>query len=67
MRIKGTIISWNDERGFGFIKPNTIEKHIFVHIKSFVNQGRRPEINQPVYYIESADKQGRPRAINVAA
>jgi len=65
MRIKGTIISWNDKRGFGFIKPNMNKNHIFVHIKCFTNQNRRPEINLPVYYIESVDNEGRPRAINV--
>ena len=65
MRTKGKIISWNDKKGFGFIQPNTDKKQIFVHIKSFTNRSRRPEINQSVIYSESSDNRGRPHAVNV--
>lgn len=64
MRIKGKITSWNDEKGFGFITPSTGGKQVFVHIKAFGNRNRRPEINQVVTYAMSADKKGRPCAIN---
>ena len=64
-RTKGTIIFWNDEKGFGFIKPNNDKEQLFVHIKSFTNRSRRPKINQSVSYSESSDDRGRPRAINV--
>ncbi len=63
MRIKGTITTWKDDKGFGFIKPNTTHQQIFVHVSSFVNRSRRPEINQPVYFVESEDKQGTDRMI----
>lgn len=62
MRVKGKIVSWNDEKGFGFIKPSAGGKQVFVHIKAFSNRSRRPEINHVVIYDLSADKQGRPRA-----
>ena len=65
MRKKGTIISWNNEKGFGFIKPNNNNQQVFVHIKSFNNRGRRPNINEAVFYSESADNRGRPRAVKV--
>jgi uncharacterized membrane protein YsdA (DUF1294 family)/cold shock CspA family protein len=65
MRTKGKIISWNDEKGFGFVKPNNNKKQVFVHIKSFTNRKRRPEINQSVFYSEASDNPGRPRAVNV--
>ena len=35
MRLDGTIKSWNDERGFGFIEPTQGGPEIFVHIKAF--------------------------------
>jgi len=64
MRTKGKITSWNDEKGFGFIKPNTGGKEVFVHVKAFGNRNRRPEINQVVTYALSSDAKGRPCAIN---
>ncbi|MBU4264064.1 MAG: cold shock and DUF1294 domain-containing protein [Proteobacteria bacterium] len=65
MRIEGKITSWNDGKGFGFITPNRGGKQIFVHIKAFSNRNRRPVINELVIYALSADKQGRPCAVEV--
>jgi len=62
MRIKGTIIKWNDDKGFGFITPNTTDKQVFIHISAFNNRSRRPEINQEVTYSLTTDKNGRTRA-----
>jgi cold shock CspA family protein len=31
----GTITKWNDEKGFGFITPNSGRKQIFIHINEF--------------------------------
>ena len=62
MRIKGTITKWNDDKGFGFITPNTTGKQVFIHISAFNNRSRRPEINQKVTYSLATDKNGRPRA-----
>jgi uncharacterized membrane protein YsdA (DUF1294 family)/cold shock CspA family protein len=63
MRTKGKITSWNDEKGFGFIRPGTGGKRVFVHIKAFGNRDRRPEVNQTVTFALSTDKQGRPCAV----
>jgi len=63
MRAKGKLTSWNDEKGFGFIKPCAGGKQVFIHIKAFSNRNRRPEANQEVTYALSSDKQGRPCAI----
>ena len=65
MRKKGKISSWNDERGFGFITPRNGGKNIFVHIKAFSNRNARPETNQLLTYTLSADRQGRPCAVDV--
>lgn len=64
MRTKGTITTWKDEKGFGFITPISGGKPVFVHIKAFGNRNRRPEINQLVTYALSSDGKGRPCAIN---
>jgi uncharacterized membrane protein YsdA (DUF1294 family)/cold shock CspA family protein len=63
MRTKGKITSWNDEKGFGFISPNSGGKRVFVHIKAFGNRNRRPEVNQTVTFALSTDNQGRPCAV----
>ncbi|MCO6413344.1 MAG: cold shock and DUF1294 domain-containing protein [Thiogranum sp.] len=63
MRSKGTITTWNDEKGFGFITPVSGGQGVFVHINAFSNRQRRPEINQLVTYAVSTDAKGRPCAI----
>lgn len=64
--MKGRITAWNDEKGFGFIKPVSGGKQVFVHIKAFKNRNRRPEIDQLVTYAISSDAKGRPCAIKAA-
>jgi len=64
-RIKGKITSWKEEKGFGFITPNSGGKQIFVHIKAFNTRKKTPAINQIVTFTVSTDKQGRPCAENV--
>ncbi len=63
MRVKGKIISWNDEKGFGFISPLSGKDRVFIHIKSFSNRNRRPEKNQIVTYGISTDAKGRKFAV----
>lgn len=62
---KGKITSWKNEKGFGFITPETGGKPIFVHITAFNQRKTIPTINQRVTYTPSVDKQGRPCAKNV--
>ncbi len=64
MQVKGKLVSWNDEKGFGFIAPFPDGKHIFIHIKAFKTVNTRPVINQFVTYTVSTDVQGRPCATN---
>ncbi len=64
MRLKGVIKSWNDERGFGFIKPTQGGQEIFVHIKAFSRGAGRPQVSQCVLFEVELDPQGK-RARNV--
>lgn len=59
MRYQGKITSWKDDQGFGFITPNGGGKQVFVHIKSFSNDRRRPEPGEIVTYVLNTDVQGR--------
>jgi cold shock CspA family protein len=64
MRFDGTIKSWNDERGFGFIEPNQGGQQIFVHIKAFKGLRQHPQPNQRVSFQVEVGPQGKKRAIN---
>ena len=65
MRFEGTIKTWNDERGFGFIEPARGGQEIFVHIKAFSDRTARPQVNQRVSFEVELSPQGKKRARNV--
>jgi uncharacterized membrane protein YsdA (DUF1294 family)/cold shock CspA family protein len=64
MRDKGKLVTWNDEKGYGFIAPFSGAAQVFIHVRAFGSRTRRPEIDDVVTYTLSKDRQGRPRAIN---
>ena len=67
MRFTGTIQSWQDDRGFGFIEPTQGGQEIFVHIKSFTSHGgSRPQVGQRVTFEVELNAQGKKQAKNVA-
>lgn len=65
MRFEGTIKSWNDDRGFGFIEPAQGGQEIFVHIKAFRSLRGRPQANQRVTFQVKVGPQGKKRALDV--
>jgi len=65
MRVHGTLIKWNDDRGFGFIKPAKGESEIFVHISAFPRDGVRPRVEELISFEVEKGKDGRQRAVRV--
>ncbi|MDN7127214.1 cold shock and DUF1294 domain-containing protein [Pseudidiomarina sp. 1APR75-33.1] len=65
MRKKGTLIKWKAEQGYGFIRPATGSKEIFVHINSFVKRNRIPQIGCVLEYTEQRQRDGKIRAVDV--
>ena len=65
MRLRGKLTKWKDDRGFGFITPIRGGPQVFVHIKAFSNQHRRPTGNEFVTYETVCDDTGRLRAEHV--
>lgn len=66
MRFEGTLKTWHDDRGFGFIEPAQGGQEIFVHIKAFDLRGARPQEQQRVSFEVEVGPQGKKRAKNVA-
>ena len=62
MRIDGTLKSWNDERGFGFIDPTQGGQEIFVHIKAFEVRTERPQVGQRLTFEVEVNPDGKKRA-----
>ena len=66
MRFEGTLKTWNDDRGFGFIAPSQGGEEIFVHIKAFEARSARPQLNQAFSFEIEIGPAGKKRARNVA-
>jgi uncharacterized membrane protein YsdA (DUF1294 family)/cold shock CspA family protein len=65
MRFEGTLKTWNDERGFGFLEPVQGGEDIFVHVKSFGGRTGRPQVGQVVSFEVEVGPRGKKRATNV--
>ena len=65
MRTQGKIAYWNEDKGYGFIQPESGTKQVFVHIRAFSKHAESPALNEKASYALSTDKQGRPCAVKV--
>jgi CspA family cold shock protein len=63
----GTVKFFNEEKGFGFIKPDNGSADIFVHISALQASGIRGlQQNQKVSFDTEPDRQGKgPKAVNI--
>lgn len=59
---KGQLTTWKDDRGFGFIKPDSGGKEVFLHISALKGAGRRPKIGDTILYEQVAQPDGKMRA-----
>ncbi len=58
-RVEGTLTSWNDEPGFGFIAPGQGGHVVVVHIKAFPFSAVRPEVGEPLTFeVELSAEEG---------
>lgn len=62
MRFTGTLKSWNDERGFGFIEPTQGGQELFVHIKAFPPGTGRPSLGQVLTFEIETGARGKKNA-----
>ncbi|MDI1340778.1 cold shock domain-containing protein [Polaromonas sp.] len=64
MRFEGTLKSWNDDKGFGFISPSQGGQDIFVHISEY-RRGGRPVLDEALTFEVALNPQGKKRGMNV--
>lgn len=65
MQFEGTLVQWNDDRGFGFIAPEPAAPRVFVHFSAFTQDGRRPQLGDALTFEIRPDSQGRKQAAAV--
>ena len=65
MRMTGTLTTWNDDRGFGFITPEDGSADVFAHFSAIASDGFRSlaEGQQVTFDVESGPK--GPQAANI--
>jgi len=65
VRSTGTLVTWNDERGFGFLDPGEGAKQVFVHISGFPRDAARPEEGVEYSFELESMRDGRTKAVGV--
>ncbi|MDB5588720.1 MAG: hypothetical protein JWP26_3690 [Devosia sp.] len=66
MANRGELIEWNDERGFGFIRPDGGNERLFVHISQIGRIATRPQLGDRVSYVIGRGRDGGPAAVSVS-
>ena len=66
MPLTGTLRSWNDDRGFGFIAPTHGGPEVFAHISAFPRDGSRPTVGERLSYELGHGRDGKAQAVNIA-
>lgn len=66
MRVKGTVLWFSRQKGYGFIAPHSVADDVFVHYNSIAGDGFRELAKHEVVEFEiEAGPGGRPHAVHV--
>lgn len=63
--MKGRVVSWKDDKGFGFITPNEKDERVFFHLSSIKRGTRNPIVGDVVIFDIAGDANGRQKATNI--
>lgn len=62
-RLSGVVTTWNDDRGFGFIKPDEAGADVFLHFTAVPRGASRPYLGQHLTFEVEQDDNGRAKAV----
>lgn len=63
--MKGKIVQWKDDKGFGFIQPDDGSGKLFFHVSSVKTDAHRPQVGDSVLYESMRDSKQRLKAKSV--
>jgi cold shock CspA family protein len=68
MKRQGTLVRWEKDRGFGFIRSPDISADVFVHLRDFTDRGTTPQVGMRLTFeeIHVGGKGPRAMAVQVA-
>ncbi len=61
---KGLLKTWKTDKGFGFIKSDTLEHDTFIHISALKHISRKPKVGDTIYFEVATQPDGKTKAIN---
>jgi cold shock CspA family protein len=61
----GTLKVWNEDRGFGFIRPADGSADVFVHVSALPREGPRPLVGEALLFEVEPGRDGKLRALRV--
>ena len=66
---KGTVKWFNNQKGYGFIQPESGGKDVFVHVSAVERSGLRGlvEGQKVSFEVETDRRSGKPSAVNLQA
>jgi cold shock CspA family protein len=64
---RGTLVRWNTEKGFGFIKPDTGDNQdVFIHISTLKHMARKPIVGDEILFHRENQPDGKVKAVKAS-
>jgi cold shock CspA family protein len=65
MRFEGVLSAWNDDAGYGTIRPAGGGEEVFVGLAAFPTDGEGPRMDEPLSFEIVTSRDGRKQAVNL--